>query len=125
MNRQRVLAILFTAGSLLRAQDGLKKVEDDDPRERQEWFYSQRAYPGISIPAGARVNAIRQVQRLDAAARARRVAAAPAAAAGIAPAITTDSTKWTMIGPQPTGAGTTNVTSGRVNAVAVDPRDND
>uniref|UniRef100_Q022A7 Glycosyl hydrolase n=1 Tax=Solibacter usitatus (strain Ellin6076) TaxID=234267 RepID=Q022A7_SOLUE len=124
MNLHRVFAILFAAGCLLRAQDGPKKVEDDDPRERQEWFYSQRAYPGISIPAGARLNAIRQVQRIDAAARARRLAAAPAAAAGLSPAITNDSAKWTLIGPQPTGAGTTSVTSGRVNAIAIDPRDN-
>ena len=29
---------------------------------------------------------------------------------------------WTSIGPQPTSAGTIFVTSGRVNSIAIDPR---
>jgi len=31
---------------------------------------------------------------------------------------------WTLIGPQPTDAGSTYVTAGRVNAIAIDPRSN-
>ena len=124
MTSGRLLACLFAAVCLLRAQNDKGTVENDDPRERQEWFYSQRAYPGNSIPPGARLNAIRQVQRIDAAARARRAAVAPAAAAAFNPAITNDAANWTMIGPQPTDAGTTYVTAGRVNAIAIDPRDN-
>ena len=31
---------------------------------------------------------------------------------------------WTPIGPQPTSAGTNFVTSGRVNSIAIDPRNN-
>ncbi|MCU1334751.1 MAG: glycosyl hydrolase, partial [Bryobacterales bacterium] len=34
-----------------------------------------------------------------------------------------DSATWTLIGPKPTGSGSS-VTSGRVNAIAIDPRDN-
>lgn len=35
-----------------------------------------------------------------------------------------DSANWTMIGPRPTGGGSDYVTAGRVNAIAIDPRDN-
>ncbi len=122
MTSNKLMAVAFAAASLLRAQDEPRKPEGDDPRERQEWFYSQRAYPRTSIPVGARLNAIRQVQRLDAASRARRAAQLPAAAV-VNATIATDSANWTMIGPQPTGAGTASVTAGRVNAIAIDPRD--
>src|SRR5207247_6986153 len=35
-----------------------------------------------------------------------------------------DASTWSLIGPRPTDAGSTYVTAGRVNAVAIDPRDN-
>src|SRR5205807_1786749 len=38
-------------------------------------------------------------------------------------AATTDSANWTLIGPRPTSQGTIYVTAGRVNAIAIDPRD--
>ena len=98
-------------------------------RRRQDWFYNQRAYPLGYIPAGARLKALHQLDqmvrtqkeraRLPSAARAAQVAA---------------STAWTPIGPQPTlpssdclftdcvGNGFP-TDSGRVTALAVDPRD--
>ena len=124
MNSKKLIATLFAAAGLLTAQQWKEKVENDEPAERQGWFYSQRSYPRTSIPAGARLNAIRQTQRIDAAARARHAGPQPALA-GFNPAITNDAANWTMIGPQPTGGGTMNVTAGRVNAIAIDPRDND
>jgi uncharacterized protein (TIGR03437 family) len=112
-------------GSFLMAQEW-QKGDDDKQAERQDWFYSQRTYPQTSIPAGARLNAIRQIQRMEAAQRAQRQAAALVAAGnGINLALTTDPANWSLIGPRPTDAGSSNVTSGRVNAIAIDPRNSD
>ncbi|MCU1232907.1 MAG: glycosyl hydrolase [Candidatus Solibacter sp.] len=125
MTSGKWIACLFGLACLLPAQDSnIRQKEDDDPRARQEWFYGQRAWPRNAIPPGARLNAIRQIQRIDAAARARRANLSPAAAVGFNPAITNDAANWTMIGPQPTDAGSTYVTAGRVSAIAIDPRDN-
>ncbi len=93
---------------------------DDHQREREEWFYNQRAFPTGRIPTGARINAITSIQQLDRAARLRRRSSA-ASTPKLATAL--DAATWTSIGPLPTDLGTINVTSGRINAVAVDPRD--
>ena len=124
MRHFRVIVILLFFGSILIAQEW-QKENDDKQAERQAWFYSQRAYPLTSIPAGARLNAIRQIQRMEEALRAQRQAALAAAGNGINPALTTDSANWSLIGPRPTDAGSSNVTSGRVNAIAIDPRSSD
>ena len=92
---------------------------DDHQADREEWFYNQRAFPTGRIPTGARINAIAAMQQIDRAARLRRRAATVAPK----PATALDAANWTSIGPLPTDLGTTNVTSGRVNAVAIDPRD--
>src|SRR5947209_3783719 len=106
---------LITLTTPLKAQDR-EKEEDNQQAERQAWVYSQRAYPRTSIPAGARLNAIREIERTDTAVRARRRALAAIAGAGntVNPALTTDSANWSLIGPQPTDAGTSAVTAGRV-----------
>jgi uncharacterized protein (TIGR03437 family) len=120
----RIIGTWLFFGSLLIAQQW--QMEDDDKQaQRQDWFYSQRAYPRTSIPAGARLNAIRQIQRMEAALRAQRQAVLAAAGNGTNPALTTDPANWSLIGPRPTDAGSSNVTSGRVNAIAIDPRNSD
>ena len=84
-------------------------------RQRQEEFRRLRVFPGNTIPSGARAAAIREMERMIA-----REKEAPAAATAT----------WTMIGPRPTnvlaeygpvGNGSP-FTSGRVAALAVDPR---
>ena len=102
----------------LTAQRSPQTDPDDTQGRREEWFYHQRS----PIPSGARLNAIRRVQQLDAAARQQHRAAP---AQGMTPHILTmDSSNWTLIGPRPTNGGSSYVTAGRVNAIAVDPRDN-
>lgn len=76
-----------------------------------EWFYSQRAYPFATIPAGARLNAIRNMEKAERVRRQQR------------PMPAFDSASWTSIGPAPVDPGTTSTASGRINAIAIDPRD--
>ncbi len=121
---QIVIILSLSLGSLLAAQDW-KSGPRGGPAKRQEWFYSQRAYPRAYIPAGARNHAIRDIGRINRVARQQHRGPITAAAAPNANAAAAmDSATWTLIGPQPTGAGSTSVTSGRVNAIAIDPRDN-
>ncbi|MBS1859160.1 MAG: hypothetical protein JST11_27550 [Acidobacteria bacterium] len=108
---------------MLSAQLWPNEEDGDQARERDRWFYDQRAWPGTSLPAGARRAAILDMRRIDAAARARRQSTHGTRPAAQAFAVTTDSTNWTAIGPQPTDPGP-NATSGRINAIAIDPRDN-
>ncbi|MDP8981073.1 MAG: hypothetical protein M3O35_10825 [Acidobacteriota bacterium] len=100
------------------AQDAPKKDVDDNAAARDEWFYSQREYPLGHIPAGARVKAIEAIKNIESAARART------GSSSAQPLATSDSNNWSLIGPRPTGGGTGLVTAGRVNAIAIDPRDN-
>ena len=104
----RIAGLVALSLSIALAQD-----LDDKQAERLNWFYSQRAYPNGSIPAGARRRAILELDRRDAAARAQRTARG---------AETVQS--WRQIGPQPTRyPGSNYLTAGRVNAIAIDPRD--
>ena len=112
----RAIPALLAFASLLAAQDQPKQ-DDDKQAERQIWFFSQRAYPGQSIPPGARLNAIRQIERTDAAVRARRQSARAVAGSASLPALTTDSANWSLIGPRPSDAGTaTSIVSMRGSA---------
>ncbi len=97
-----------------------KPLKKSNKLARQEWFYGQRAYPLPAIPARARLDALAHIERFNKT-RSLNSAARPGASRL---AITTDTANWTMIGPQPTGGGTLNATAGRINAIAVDPRDN-
>jgi uncharacterized protein (TIGR03437 family) len=101
----------------------LDKEDDDHQAERKAWFYEQRAYPNGTIPKGARLTAIRDIQRIDRAARSLRKSV-PARSSLANAAITMDSANWTLIGPQPTNANfdPTYITAGRINAIAIDPR---
>ncbi len=101
-----------------------QRERDDHQRERDEWFYSQRSYPRSQIPAGARLNAIAEIKRIDRAVRAIHQQPPEAAAIDGSVATTLDASTWTSIGPRPTDLGSIYVTAGRVNAIAIDPRDN-
>jgi uncharacterized protein (TIGR03437 family) len=121
--RRKALCLLlsgFCAASFAQESDA-----DSDERQaaRTEWFYSQRAYPFGEIPVGARINAIAEMRRIDRAARAQRRSAVTASL-GSRLAATLDAANWALIGPLPTGRGTTSATSGRVDTIAIDPRDN-
>jgi len=97
------------------AQEGSSQEEAtrDLVQERAAWFYWQRAYPYLSVPAGARLQALQQLRQHLATEAANRQFSQAAAS------IPT----WTFIGPQPiTGPDSDPVVSGRVTALAVDPR---
>ena len=91
-------------------------AQEDRIRDYMRWFHDQRAFPHEYIPAGARVRALAELDRMLVRQRKfGRTAESPVAA-------------WTLIGPRPTlypsftGAP---FTSGRVTALAVDPRNAD
>lgn len=81
------------------------------------WVFWQRAYPLGFIPEGAELRALRQIERWRAAHRA-----------DVSFALAQEQQRWISIGPAPilggqVGArGNTRPMSGRVTAVAVDPR---
>src|SRR5882724_6695456 len=114
--------IVFLASAMLLWGQWTTKEGPNHARERQLWFYGQRAYPSGSIPPGARRDAFVQMKRDDAALRAQRQARREPLTANQAFAITTDSQKWTLIGPHPSDPKAS-PTSGRVGAIAIDPRD--
>src|SRR5579871_3666468 len=106
MKRSIALALTVLCG-LAFGQERKKRTQPDDQQaEREAWFYGQRAYPNGSIPAGARIKALAEIDRIDTELRARAVG--PLAAAS-----TLTTAGWTSIGPQPTDPGTQFVTAGR------------
>ena len=116
MKQSLCLTLIFLAALPVAGQDRPAAMidRDDHQAERQEWFYQQRKFPLTQIPAGARIRAVEAVKRLDRLKPAAKSAAKSA---------TTDSSNWKLIGPQPTDQGTTYSTAGRVNSIAIDPRD--
>jgi uncharacterized protein (TIGR03437 family) len=121
--RIRSISALIPLISVLVTAQQIDKDDDNRQAAREQWFYGPRAYPNNAIPRSARLNAIREMQRIDRAARSLRQSTSVKSPLANA-AITMDSTNWTLIGPQPTNGGSTYVTAGRVNAIAIDPRDN-
>ena len=92
-----------------------EQEQSDLARQREEWFYGQRAYPRKYVPAGAHAKALEQLKQQLAAEAAVR-AQTGVRNAGTNPA-------WSLIGPQPLDTPFTDpVVSGRVTALAVDPR---
>lgn len=98
----------------------------DDPKQRADYFYRQRAYPFAQTPAGARQQSL---QQLDAMVKQQRAIgilpgadATPSLAVGFP-----GPSNWTNLGPQPVtnSAGGANFgnpsATGRVTAIAVDP----
>lgn len=116
MNRFVLSVAVFCVSFSALGQDLPRKPREDSDvhqRERQQWFYGQRQYPSGRIPAGARIDAITAIKARERA--MRQPGAAPRAL---------NSSTWTLIGPQPTNGGTGYLTAGRINAVAIDPRNN-
>jgi len=103
--------------------------------QREKWFYGQRVYPLRHIPAGARLKAFRQLQRMvieiKAVGSSAGVAAfaSPPSSAAPATALALSQTAWTLIGPEPTLPPKNDpfagypTDSGRLTALAFDPRD--
>ncbi|MBI1749119.1 MAG: hypothetical protein HY234_02460 [Acidobacteria bacterium] len=87
------------------------------PRERERWFYEQRAYPLKQIPAGIRQKAIERLEEMRRAERQR------AQAPGIEALIQAGQSAWTPIGPQPGNSSFFGAVSGRIGAIAADPTD--
>lgn len=113
---------LFMGGfSAAEGQQSAQSANETVKRQRQEWFYIQRAYPLGYIPAGARLKVLDELKQLPTARRQ------PAIAPGAATQLST--TPWTLIGPQPTLPLSNDqftgypTVAGRVTALAFDPRD--
>jgi hypothetical protein len=100
-----------------------KREEGDSANRRAEWFYGQRAYPVGRIPAGARLHAMQEMQRQRPADAMKRGLESRVANGTLKPALVSTTT-WTPIGPQPTVYSHASYasTSGRVESLAVDPR---
>jgi uncharacterized protein (TIGR03437 family) len=121
--KHRFVAIgLIVSSGISFAQTRKPKEVDDQQAEREQWFYSQRAYPLGRIPTGARLKGIAEIERIDAQAQAQRQL--PAGSANFMAPRALEVGSWTSIGPQPTSAGTNFVTAGRINSIAIDPRNN-
>jgi uncharacterized protein (TIGR03437 family) len=120
-----LVAICVGASCIVSFAQERQNEVDDQQAAREEWFYSQREYPLSQIPAGARLKAIADIKAIEQTMRSRRQTASAARhALGASIATSLDAATWTSIGPKPTDGGSTYVTAGRVNAVAIDPRDN-
>jgi photosystem II stability/assembly factor-like uncharacterized protein len=109
-------AALWLAPSIVRAQGVTGTVaagpgEQDDPRERFEVFYQQRAFPFDRIPAGALQSAVAQLQSRWPQTRTGR--SAPMFSAFVSPAA------WSALGPAPISGAIPY--SGRINSIAIDP----
>lgn len=83
--------------------------------ERAEWFNSTRRWPDGTLPAGLRLRAV------DEKMKASRMLEVALRAKGRKPAVPPP---WRLIGPRPVALGDIHA-SGRVTALAVDPRDRD
>src|SRR5260370_30073485 len=97
-----VLLIFFTIGAL-GAQQARRPEQSGINAKRLKWFWGQRMYPGDTIPHQVRLEAIRKTRALT-------------------PHASLSTSTWTSIGPRPLDDGTGVIDSGRVWALAVDPR---
>ena len=110
------LLLVLTVTSL----PGFQKKEENDedfdrPLERWHYLYDQRQSSAAEFPEGGRLRAYRVLDRMDKELKAKR---SNARAADFSQA-------WKAIGPQPIAFRPNYVTSGRVTALAIDPRSND
>lgn len=113
--------------------EGAAVFREDNPGQRERWFYEQRAYPLGYIPFGIRQRAVEARDAMRArerrlgigsfAPRARTAAPEAADAPVGSQTIPPSTTQWTFIGPQPvtSTSGTIKQVSGRTSAIAVDP----
>ena len=106
-----VLFLVLVIGSLAVAQGGVVAVKDS-PEGHRDAYYRERAYPLDSIPRGAHQRAVQSVFGLR---------STPAMVLGAI------SGGWRAVGPTPIAPQATfyngrGPTGGRVNSIAVDPR---
>ncbi|HEV8148390.1 MAG TPA: sialidase family protein, partial [Bryobacteraceae bacterium] len=92
-----------------------EKETEDNALRRMEHFYGPRRYPDATFQPGGRLRAFREMQRMDQAVRSGKT--------GLRGAGLQDA--WKAIGPKPINFSAGFITSGRVTAIAVDPRNND
>src|ERR1700736_76690 len=90
-------ALLFLTGGFtllgLALRQTQKKEGRDVQRQREEWFYRQRAFPHKFVPAGAHQRALKQLEQKLTAEKASRAMSKPSGQ--------TSDPSWTFIGPQP------------------------
>jgi uncharacterized protein (TIGR03437 family) len=110
MHRFCISLAWLGAATLVVTPGWTQQREPDNPSARELYFEEMRRYPYDRIPEGARLRALQQLGNVDRAARlkGRRFA---------------DSQRWRLIGPRPTNSGVRYETSGRIGAIAMDPRD--
>src|SRR5579864_8550967 len=97
------------------AQEPVEQAFGKGRFRREEWFKSIRAYPFGSIPPGARLTAIREMEHmLETEAKSQKTSQR---------AIADSALNWTLIGPEPINDLFYHFTSGRITALIVDPRD--
>jgi uncharacterized repeat protein (TIGR01451 family) len=123
-------AIRLAVAALFCTSLGFAQQQSEPPeggdmiRQRMEWFYNQRAYPLKHIPAGARLQALKQLDQMladEAQSALSNRDLSPENALDV-PYAANSSTQWTLIGPQPTNTPYNVPTvAGRVSALAVDP----
>jgi hypothetical protein len=126
----RVLVALSLACCLHAAVSGqeLNRAGEDKDlvRRRDVWFYGQRAYPLGFIPSGARQSALERTQRMT---QLQRMPLAPHTTpvplVSSNAAVPADAARWKLTGPQPIRLPGFDSYSGRVTALAVDPRNRD
>lgn len=114
-----------------REKPGREKDSAQQIKKREQWFFHQRAYPLKHIPADAQARAIEHLERMRAnhgtfmerfLAQARQ-RSSPSESNLNPQQVSINTSSWTPIGPQPTSSAIFGETSGRVNALAVDPCD--
>ena len=122
---RRIFLLLFLMSSIRIATAQTKGAEEefetgDFVKQRMEWLYQQRAYPLNRIPPGARLKALQQLDAKLAQEAAQRNADRSLAGTAVLSASSTSSA-WRQIGPEPVN-GYWGTASGRVAALAIDPR---
>ncbi len=108
------LASLHASGQTSQIAASANQSDETAKLQRIKYFYNQRVFPFKTIPAGARLRALRQLDEMEA-----RENIGVAKLPLLAPI-------WHVIGPEPLDSavfGGTN--SGRVTALAVDPTNPD
>ena len=109
--------LLLVAGFSLLAVSLRTQVREEPnvQRQREEWFYRQRAYPYRYVPSLAHRRGMEQLDQMLAVEEVSRV---------LSPTAPASNPTWVFIGPQPIQTPySTPIVSGRVTALAIDPRD--
>jgi photosystem II stability/assembly factor-like uncharacterized protein len=119
INPALLIFLLGLFGSFILGQQErpVSTSRSDLIRQRQEWFYFQRAYPHGEIPADARLKALDEMNRLLENERKQ------SGRRDVTPFVPASSSNWTSIGPAPINTQYwLSPVAGQVSAIAVDPR---